>query len=80
MDNPGQNDGGAGYNAIRAMLDEARRLAEHLSAQDRNRLLTMCSDIDRLANQLVDLERRGLGELGHIFIFRTNFCKILKNK
>ncbi|KAI1705384.1 vinculin family domain-containing protein [Ditylenchus destructor] len=61
LDNPGQNDGGAGYNAIRAMLDEARRLAEHLSAQDRNRLLTMCSDIDRLANQLVDLERRGLG-------------------
>lgn len=32
-----------------------------MNPADRNRLHTLLSDIDRLANQLADLERRGLG-------------------
>ena len=61
LDNPGVDDGGQGLQAIRSMLDEARRLADQLPAAERNQLLNLCSDIDRLANQLADLERRGLG-------------------
>ncbi|KHN71889.1 Vinculin [Toxocara canis] len=43
------------------MTDEARRLADLLPPTERSRMLDMCADIDRLANQLADLERRGLG-------------------
>lgn len=43
------------------MLEEARRLADQLSPADNTRLRGLCADIDRLANQLADLEKRGLG-------------------
>lgn len=43
------------------MLDEARGLADQLSPAERDRLRVLCGDIDRLANQLADLERRGMG-------------------
>lgn len=61
LDNPTMNDGGVGLQALRNLLDEARRLANQLPPADRDRVLNMCSDIDRMANQLSDLERRGLG-------------------
>uniref|UniRef100_A0A7E4ZTB3 Vinculin n=1 Tax=Panagrellus redivivus TaxID=6233 RepID=A0A7E4ZTB3_PANRE len=61
LDNPGHDDGGQGFQAVKSMVDEARRLADHLPPAERNQLLNLCSDIDRLANQLADLERRGLG-------------------
>lgn len=77
-DNPGLNDGGLGQQAVRSMLDEARQLASQLAnPSDRSRLNGLCSDIERLANQLagkiisrvtklvqnsaLDLENRGLG-------------------
>jgi uncharacterized protein involved in exopolysaccharide biosynthesis len=56
------NDGGVGLQAMRGLLDEARQLANQTSnPADRSRLLGLCSEIDRLGNQLADLERRGLG-------------------
>ncbi|CAJ0579773.1 unnamed protein product, partial [Mesorhabditis spiculigera] len=61
LDNPGVDDGGLGLRAIKMMTDDARKLADQLNPQDRGRLLGLCSDIDRLAGQLADLERRGLG-------------------
>ena len=61
LDNPGVDDGGVGLQAMKSMVDEARRLANLLPPNERNRLLQLCSDIDRLAGQLADLERRGLG-------------------
>lgn len=62
LDNPGLNDGGLGQQAVRSMLDEARQLASQLAnPSDRSRLNGLCSDIERLANQLADLENRGLG-------------------
>ncbi|CAK5075420.1 unnamed protein product [Meloidogyne enterolobii] len=61
LDNPGINDGGAGLQAIRSLLDEARRLANKLPPVDRDRLLNVCADVDKMSNQLSDLERRGLG-------------------
>jgi hypothetical protein len=33
LDNPGMNDGGVGLNAVRSLLDEARRLANQLPPQ-----------------------------------------------
>ncbi|CAD6191355.1 unnamed protein product [Caenorhabditis auriculariae] len=61
LDNPGIDDGGLGLQALRLLTSDARKLADRLNPQDRNKLLGLCSDIDRLANQLADLERRGLG-------------------
>ncbi|WKY07708.1 hypothetical protein Q1695_007294 [Nippostrongylus brasiliensis] len=61
LDNPGVDDGGLGLRALKMMTEDARRLADRLNPQDRGHLLGLCSDIDRLANQLADLERRGLG-------------------
>lgn len=61
LDNPGVNDGGLGLQAIKLMTQDAARLADKLNPQDRNRLLNLCTDINRLADQLADLERRGLG-------------------
>ncbi|EYC11237.1 hypothetical protein Y032_0051g2093 [Ancylostoma ceylanicum] len=61
LDNPGVDDGGLGLRAMKLMTEDARRLADRLNPQDRSHLLGLCSDIDRLANQLADLERRGLG-------------------
>lgn len=46
---------------MRQLLEEARRLAEQLNPADAGRLRTLCSDIDRLATQLADLEKRGQG-------------------
>ncbi|KAI6234620.1 Vinculin [Aphelenchoides fujianensis] len=57
----GLDDGGVGLQAIRSIIDDARKLADQLNPQDRARLHGLLSDIDRLANQLADLERRGLG-------------------
>lgn len=61
VDNPGMDDGGLGLRAVKLMTEDARRLADRLNPQDRAHLYDLCSDIDRLANQLADLEQRGLG-------------------
>ncbi|PAV91391.1 hypothetical protein WR25_04456 isoform A [Diploscapter pachys] len=61
LDNPGVDDGGVGMQAIRMLTEDARKLADRLNPQDRNRLLGLCNDIDRMVGQLYDLERRGLG-------------------
>ena len=52
LDNPGMDDGGVGLNALRSLLDEARRLANQLPPQERDRLLNLCSNIDQMANNL----------------------------
>lgn len=51
----------SGLQAIKSIIDDARKLADQLGPADRNHLHGLLSDIDRLANQLADLERRGLG-------------------
>lgn len=43
------------------MLDEARQLAERLPPSESNHLRNLINNIDSLANQLADLDRRGLG-------------------
>lgn len=50
-----------GLQAIKAITNEAKKLCDILSPADRARMLDLCSDVDRLASQLLDLERRGLG-------------------
>lgn len=43
------------------MTSEARNLGDLLPPAERVKLLDLCKEIDRLADQLADLERRGLG-------------------
>ncbi|CAD5226598.1 unnamed protein product [Bursaphelenchus xylophilus] len=57
----GADDGGVGLAAIKELCSDARKLADQLSPADRSRLHNLLGDIDRLANTLADLERRGLG-------------------
>ncbi|MFH4977356.1 hypothetical protein AB6A40_004065 [Gnathostoma spinigerum] len=61
LDNPSVNDGGLGLQAIRSMIDEARKLADSLPLAERNHMLDLCADIERQAQKLADLEARGLG-------------------
>ncbi|CAB3406934.1 unnamed protein product [Caenorhabditis bovis] len=79
LDNPGVDDGGLGLQAIRLLTSDARKLADRLNPQDRNRLLGMCSDIDRLAAQLADLERRGLGNTPEAHQIRQQLKNALKD-
>lgn len=62
--------------AVRAITDEARKLADLLPPAERARMLDACADIDRLANQLADLERRGLGNSPEAIAIRNQ----LRNK
>ena len=52
LDNPSVDDGGVGLQAVKSLADESRRLADQLGGADKNRLLGLSSDIDRLASQL----------------------------
>uniref|UniRef100_A0A914ZNS6 Vinculin n=2 Tax=Parascaris univalens TaxID=6257 RepID=A0A914ZNS6_PARUN len=76
LDNPGVDDNGLGLQAVRAITDEARKLADLLPPAERARMLDACADIDRLANQLADLERRGLGNSPEAIAIRNQ----LRNK
>lgn len=49
-----------GYNAIKLITEEGRKLAELCRGPERQRMLQLCDEIDRLADQLADLQRRGL--------------------
>ncbi|MCP9265659.1 Vinculin [Dirofilaria immitis] len=53
LDNPGIDDNGLGYQAVKAMTNEARNLSDLLPTAERAKLLDLY--------QLADLERRGLG-------------------
>lgn len=46
--------------ALREVTAEGRKVAELLKGAERSRLLALCDEIDALANQLADLQRRGL--------------------
>ncbi|CDK13446.1 Vinculin [Caenorhabditis elegans] len=79
LDNPGLDDGGLGLQALRLLTADARKLADRLNPQDRNRLLGLCSDIDRLAAQLADLERRGLGNSPEAHQIRNQLKNALRD-
>lgn len=78
LDNPGVDDGGLGLQAVKAMTEEAAKLAEMLPPAERSRMLELCSDIDRLANQLADLERRGMGNSPEAHAIRNQLRNKLK--
>lgn len=66
----------AGLQAVKAMTGEARNLSDLLSPAERARMLDICAEIDRLADQLADLERRGLGNSPEAHAIRNQ----LRNK
>nr|Q17162.1 RecName: Full=Vinculin [Brugia malayi]AAB96842.1 vinculin [Brugia malayi] len=62
MDNPGVDDNGLGLQAVKAMTSEAGNLQPIYShLQNVRKFVDLCVEIDRQADQLADLEHRGLG-------------------
>ncbi|CAG0899150.1 unnamed protein product [Darwinula stevensoni] len=59
--NPTVDDGGLGLRAVNLIVQEGRKVAEGLSGQERNEILSLCNEVDSLARELNDLVRRGLG-------------------
>ncbi|XP_022661319.1 vinculin-like isoform X4 [Varroa jacobsoni] len=59
--NAGLEDGSAGERAVRALLDEGRRIAETMPPAERAQIHALCNEIESMTNQLKDLCRKGLG-------------------
>lgn len=59
--NPGFNDRGLGSAAIRAIIEEARRLAASCPPATASDLRRAAAEVESLARQLEDLVNRGLG-------------------
>lgn len=51
------------------MTEEGRKVAELCKGPERHRIMQLCDDIDRLAAQLADLQRRGLVKINFYAIF-----------
>lgn len=62
LENLGFDDKGLGLNAIRLVTEEGRKVADLCKGPEKYRINALCDDIDRLANQLADLQRKGLGD------------------
>ncbi|XP_033120311.1 vinculin-like isoform X5 [Anneissia japonica] len=58
---PGVDDGGVGLKAIKGVIDEGRRLANHCSGQDQEELLRLSDETEILSNELANLCGRGMG-------------------
>jgi len=59
--NPNIDDNGIGLQAIRLMVADGRKVAEGLQGPKRAELLQLCSDVERLSDQLAELCRKGQG-------------------
>uniref|UniRef100_A0A915KJD2 Vinculin n=1 Tax=Romanomermis culicivorax TaxID=13658 RepID=A0A915KJD2_ROMCU len=62
LDNLNVDDKGLGHHAIKLVTEEGRKIADQCHGPEKYRLNQLCDDIDRLAMQLADLQRRGLGD------------------
>ncbi|KFD50139.1 hypothetical protein M513_08978 [Trichuris suis] len=60
--NPHLDDKGVGRNALASLLDEARRMADLCSPKEKYAINQLCDEIDRLCEQLTDLQRKGMGD------------------
>ncbi|KHJ42082.1 vinculin family protein, partial [Trichuris suis] len=49
-----------GRNALASLLDEARRMADLCSPKEKYAINQLCDEIDRLCEQLTDLQRKGM--------------------
>ncbi|XP_003746107.1 vinculin [Galendromus occidentalis] len=76
--NPSLDDAGNGERAIRALLEEGRRIAETMPPAERAAIHSLCNEIENMTNQLKDLCRKGLGHtpeaqnLGRLLAGRLN--------
>ncbi|CDW52063.1 vinculin [Trichuris trichiura] len=60
--NPHLDDKGVGRNALASLLDEARRMADLCPPKEKYAINQLCDEIDRLCEQLTDLQRKGMGD------------------
>lgn len=61
LSNPGQDDKGLGQRAIRAIIEEGRKVAEGLPGVQKAEILQLCDEVDALTSQLADLCAQGKG-------------------
>lgn len=63
LDDPAVNDGGQGIKTARSVIADARRLASDVKDPvTRDKLFQKASEIEKLVNELDELQRRGLGD------------------
>uniref|UniRef100_A0A5S6QXE8 Vinculin n=1 Tax=Trichuris muris TaxID=70415 RepID=A0A5S6QXE8_TRIMR len=60
--NPYLDDKGVGRNALVSLLAEARKMADLCPAREKYAINLLCDEIDRLCQQLTDLQRKGMGD------------------
>lgn len=55
------------------VTEEGRNIAELCRGSEKQRIIQLCDEIDRLANQLVDLQRRGLVKFSLIVLILIKY-------
>jgi len=65
-----------GLNAVRLVTAESRKVADLCKGPEKYRITTLCDEVDRLANQLADLQRRGLVSF-RLFGYCMSYCSLL---
>lgn len=70
-----------GLNAIKLVTEQGRKVSELCRGSEKQRIMQLCDEIDRLANHLTDLQRRGLvvkNKFHFYYIFPfSNSCGII---
>ncbi|KAJ7380306.1 hypothetical protein OS493_011026 [Desmophyllum pertusum] len=60
LNNPSSDPTRLGERAIRECTDEGRTVAEKCSGPERSEILQLCNDLDKLADELAEMMRRGM--------------------
>ncbi|CAG2100408.1 unnamed protein product, partial [Medioppia subpectinata] len=78
LENPGFDDKGLGSQAIQAIVDEGRRLAQFCLPAQRQDILGLCNEVESLSRQLNDMCRRGQGNTPQALAIAKNLSQKLQ--
>lgn len=79
LSNPGFDDKGVGQQAIQAIVDEGRKLANFCPPAQRHDILQLCNEVESLNRQLADFCRRGQGNSPQAQEIAKNLSQKLKS-
>ena len=79
LGNPGFDDKGLGSQAIQAIVDEGRRLAQFCLPAQRQDILGLCNEVESLCRQLDDMCRRGQGSSPQALAVAKNLSQKLQD-
>jgi vinculin len=77
--NPGFDDKGLGQQAIQAIVDEGRKLAQFCPPAQRQDILSLCNEVESLSRQLNDFCRRGQGNTPQALAVAKNLSQKLQD-